>query len=72
MLKKILNLTGVDALTKVAQVQANGGKESSVTSSFMCYCNRVFVGETASVKECWKTCWHTIGNAEKEEKQKFF
>lgn len=56
MLKKILNLTGVDALTKVAQVQANGGKESSVTSSFMCYCNRVFVGETASVKECWKTC----------------
>lgn len=56
MLKKILNLTGVDALSKVAQVQANGGKDTSETSSFMCYCNNIFVGKKNSVKECWKTC----------------
>ncbi len=56
MLKKILNLTGVDALTKVEQIQASGGKESSVATSFMCYCNSIFVGKKSSVKECWKTC----------------
>ncbi|MFK7748685.1 MAG: hypothetical protein AB8B65_09860 [Kordia sp.] len=56
MLKKLLNLTGVDALTKVQQVRANGGKESSVTSSFMCYCNSVFIGDKNSVKDCWKAC----------------
>ncbi|WP_298512790.1 hypothetical protein [uncultured Kordia sp.] len=56
MLKKILNLTGVDALTKIDQVQANGGKDSSVASSFMCYCNSIFIGEKRSVKDCWKSC----------------
>ncbi|WP_420574305.1 hypothetical protein [Kordia sp.] len=56
MLKKILNLTGVDMLTKVQQVDAYGGKVSSIESSFMCYCNSIFVGEKSSVKECWKTC----------------
>jgi len=56
MLKKILNLTGVNALSKIQQVCANGGKESSVASSFMCYCNSTFIGEKRSVKECWKAC----------------
>jgi len=56
MLQKILNLTGVDMLTKVEQINSQGGKVSPIESSFMCYCNRVFVGETSSVKECWKTC----------------
>ncbi|MGH1384782.1 hypothetical protein [Kordia sp.] len=56
MLKKILNLTGANALTKVQQVGANGGKEPSVVSSFMCYCNSTFIGEKNTVKECWKAC----------------
>lgn len=56
MLQKILNLTGVDMLTKVQQINTHGGKEVSTNASFMCYCNSVFIGEKSSVKECWKTC----------------
>jgi hypothetical protein len=56
MLKKILNLSGVDALTKVDQVQTNEGNTASIESSFMCYCNSIFIGEKNSVKECWKAC----------------
>ncbi len=56
MLQKILKLTGVDMLTKVQQVNANGGTATSMDTSFMCYCNSVFIGEKSSIKECWKTC----------------
>ncbi|WP_160128805.1 hypothetical protein [Kordia antarctica] len=56
MLQKILNLTGVDTLTKTQQVDSSGGKVTSLETSFMCYCNSIFVGERSSVKECWKTC----------------
>jgi len=56
MLKKILNLAGVDALTKVAQVNATGGEKASAASSFMCYCNSIFIGKKDSVYECWKAC----------------
>ena len=56
MLQKILNLTGVDMLTKTQQVDSFREKVASLDASFMCYCNSVFVGERSSVKECWKTC----------------
>ncbi|MBC8754785.1 hypothetical protein H2O64_08890 [Kordia sp. YSTF-M3] len=56
MLQKILNLTGVNMLGKTEQVNANGGNETFTDSSFMCYCNSIFIGEKSSVKECWKTC----------------
>lgn len=56
MLQKILNLTGIDMLTKTKQVDIYGGKETSVDASFKCYCNSIFVGEKSSIKECWKTC----------------
>ena len=56
MLQKILNLTGVNMLAKVQQVDTNGGKVASTDASFMCYCNSIFIGEKNSVKECWKTC----------------
>jgi len=57
MLKKILNLAGVDMLSKIAQTETQGGKvTASLTASFMCYCNNIYVGEKESVQDCWSTC----------------
>jgi hypothetical protein len=57
MLKKILNLAGVGALSKTAQINEHGGKElSALATSFMCYCNNTYVGKKKSVQDCWKTC----------------
>ncbi|WP_298427482.1 hypothetical protein [uncultured Kordia sp.] len=57
MLKKILNLAGVDALSKIEQIETQGGKiVPTLATSFMCYCNNIYIGEKKSVQDCWKTC----------------
>jgi hypothetical protein len=57
MLKKILNLAGVDTLTKTDQIETQVRKEvTTLAASFMCYCNNIYVGEKKSVQDCWSTC----------------
>lgn len=57
MLKKILNLAGVDMLSKTEQIETQGGKvAASLAASFMCYCNNRYIGEKKSIKDCWSTC----------------
>ncbi len=57
MLKKILNLAGVDTLSKTEQIENQGGKKvPTLAASFMCYCNNIYVGEKKSVQDCWHTC----------------
>ncbi len=56
MLKKILSLTGVDMLSKTQQVGTQDERGMTLKSSFMCYCNTIYVGKKNSVKDCWSAC----------------
>ena len=56
MLKKIMNFVGVNPLSKIEQVEVVAEHATPSNASFMCYCNSIFVGAKASIKECWKTC----------------
>lgn len=57
MLKKILNLAGVDMLSKTEQIENQVVKQvPTLAASFMCYCNNIYVGEKKSVQDCWSTC----------------